>query len=369
MSKSLSRIAGIAAFGATLVMGASTGALSRDIDAGKKVFRKCAACHAVGDKAKNKVGPQLNGLFGRAAGSADAFKFSKAMMGAGSKGLVWDEASVGRYLEKPKAYIKGTKMAFAGLKKDRDIANVIAYLKTFSADAGQGDEAAAEEANAEKRKTTVKIASAPVTDATVPQHGTFHLGRPALPREIAAWDIDVRPDGQGLPVGRGTVAEGGVLFDEQCAVCHGSFGEGEGRWPVLAGGQGTLTDERPEKTIGSYWPYLSTVYDYVNRAMPFGNAQSLSDDEVYALTAYLLYLNDVVTDEEFELSQENFTSMRLPNEKNFLMDDRSSEPYYGGDAEPCMRDCKPGISEIVMRARVLDVTPEGDEENGAGSID
>ncbi|MFV2092585.1 MAG: c-type cytochrome, partial [Hyphomicrobiales bacterium] len=117
----------------------------------------------------------------------------------------------------------------------------------------------------------------------------LHLGRPATNEEIAAWDIDIRHDGTGLPPRRGTVTGGGEIFSETCAACHGDFGEGVDRWPVLAGGEGTLADARPEKTIGSYWPYLSTVYDYIRRAMPFGDARSLSDDDVYALTAYLLF--------------------------------------------------------------------------------
>jgi cytochrome c len=207
-------------------------------------------------------------------------------------------------------------------------------------------------------------------DAPLPTHGVFHLGREATSDEIAAWDIDIRPDGQGLPVGRGTVTRGEAIFTESCAVCHGDFGEGRGRWPVLAGGFDTLQAERPVKTIGSYWPYLSTVYDYVRRAMPFGLAHSLSDDGVYAITAYLLYLNDVVTDEDFELSNENFTDIHLPNEGNFIADDREQEAQYANKGEPCMSDCKPGPVEITKRAAVLDVTPEGgDEEQGAGSVD
>ena len=185
---------------------------------------------------------------------------------------------------------------------------------------------------------------------------------------IAAWDIDIRPDGTGLPEGRGTVAEGEEVFSERCAVCHGDFGEGVGRWPVLAGGQDTLTKDRPNKTIGSYWPYLSTVWDYVHRAMPFGDAQSLSSDEVYAITAYLLYLNDVVTDDEFELSHENFTSVRMPNEANFFDDPRPDIPLLA-DGEPCMENCKAEV-KITMRAAVLDVTPEdGSTPTGAESED
>ncbi|MEO1490620.1 MAG: c-type cytochrome [Pseudomonadota bacterium] len=184
---------------------------------------------------------------------------------------------------------------------------------------------------------------------------TLGLGRAATPAEIAAWDIDIRPDGAGLPQGRGDVETGEEIFAEQCAYCHGDFGEGVDRWPVLAGGQGTLTAERPVKTIGSYWPYLSTVWDYVHRAMPFGNAQSLSDDEVYAITAYLLYANDLV-DDDFELSHENFAETRLPNETNFFPDDRAESPVFIA-REPCMSDCKPEV-KITARAMVLDVTPE-----------
>lgn len=198
--------------------------------------------------------------------------------------------------------------------------------------------------------------------------GKFGLGTPASEEEVAGWDIDIRPDGQGLPVGRGTVAEGETIFAEQCAVCHGDFGEGAGRWPVLAGGVGTLASHDPVKTIGSYWPYLSTVYDYIYRAMPFGNAQSLSPDETYAIVAYLLYLNDVVTDEEFELSNENFTQVRLPNEDGFIDDDRPDTRLAGGATEPCMSDCKAEV-KITKRARIIDVTPEDDGDTAGVNVD
>ena len=189
----------------------------------------------------------------------------------------------------------------------------------------------------------------------------YKLGRAATQDEVAAWDIDIRPDGAGLPPGRGTVERGEEVFLEQCAVCHGDFGEGAGRWPVLAGGHDTLDSDDPVKTIGSYWPYLSTVWDYVHRAMPFGDAQSLTDDEVYAITAYLLYANDLV-DDDFELSHENFAEVRLPNEANFYMDDREKSPLFG-PRDACMKDCKDEV-KITMRAAVLDVTPEG-EGDGA----
>jgi len=355
-------------------------AFAADPAAGEKVFRKCAACHAVGEGAQNKVGPQLNNVVGRTAGTAEGFKYSPAMIEAGENGLVWDDEAMTKYFAKPRDVVPKTRMAFAGLKKDEDIENVIAYLKTFSEGA-----AAEEEAAAEPAEESTEMAEAPAAEdaaaeekptlaaeAPPPDHdGAFGLGRKATDDEVAAWDIDVRPDGKGLPPGSGTVADGEVLYTDNCAVCHGTFGEGVGRWPVLAGGQDTLTDQRPEKTIGSYWPYLSTVYDYVHRAMPFGNARSLSDDDVYAITAYLLYLNDIVTDEDFELSSDNFTEIHLPNEENFIPDDRFEEKHYADAKEPCMTECKPGPVEITMRAQVLDVTPEGggDDENAGGGID
>ena len=186
------------------------------------------------------------------------------------------------------------------------------------------------------------------------------IGREATSAEIKGWDIDVRPDGLGLPEGKGTVTQGEELFQEKCSVCHGEFGEGVDRWPVLAGGQETLTSDRPLKTVGSYWPYLSTAYDYIFRAMPFGNAQSLSPDEVYALLAYLLNMNDLV-DEDFELSKSNFLTVRLPNEKKFVDDPRPDTPTLQ-QKKPCMKNCKVTV-EITNRARIVDVTPEGDKKS------
>lgn len=218
-------------------------------------------------------------------------------------------------------------------------------------------EAATETGEPEVKVTETKpMVEVADTDNALPASVQLALGRPATEAEIAAWDIDVRPDGVGLPEGSGDVFTGEEVFAERCAVCHGDFGEAVGRWPVLAGGQNSLTNERPVKTIGSYWPYLSTVWDYVHRAMPFGDAQSLTDDEVYAITAYLLYLNDLVED-DFELSHENFAEIRLPNEENFYPDNRTEIEYSVFAGEPCMSNCKESV-EVSMRAAVLDVTPE-----------
>jgi len=202
------------------------------------------------------------------------------------------------------------------------------------------------------------IAGAAISFAlTLPAYaGEYGLGRAALPEEIAAWDIDVSPDGTGLPVGSGDALTGEEVFAEKCAVCHGDFAEGVDNWPKLAGGQGTLDHDDPLKTVGSYWPYLSTTWDYVNRSMPFGAAQTLEADEVYAIVAYILYSNDLV-DDDFVLSNETFTDVELPNAEGFFVDDRLQSEAHFWKAEPCMSDCKDSV-EITMRARVLDVTPE-----------
>lgn len=183
------------------------------------------------------------------------------------------------------------------------------------------------------------------------------IGREATAQEVAGWNIDVRPDGQGLPPGRGTVAQGEDIFQGQCAACHGEFGEGKDRWPVLAGGHGSLKHDRPERTIGSYWPSVSTVFDYVRRAMPYGNAQSLSNDELYAVTAYLLHLNDVIKDTGFELNQGNFASIRLPNEAGFYDDDREVAEKHFWRPTICMKECKKPVA-VTNRASSLNVTPD-----------
>jgi S-disulfanyl-L-cysteine oxidoreductase SoxD len=181
------------------------------------------------------------------------------------------------------------------------------------------------------------------------------IGREAKPEEIAGWDIDIRPDGQGLSVGKGTVKDGETLYSQRCAGCHGDFGEGLGRWPALAGGAGILTGERPLKTIGSFWPYASSVIDYVRRAQPFGNAQSLSNVELYAVVAYVLFLNDIV-DEKFVLTNETIRTIRMPNESAFYDDDREQSEQAFWNRKPCMTNCKTNV-KITGHARALDATP------------
>lgn len=200
--------------------------------------------------------------------------------------------------------------------------------------------------------TAAAAAAVPVARA---EDGPFGLGRPATEAEVAAWDIDVRPDGTGAPVGSGSAEEGEELFLEICAVCHGEFGEGAGRYPVLMGGEGTLASANPVKTPGSYWPYASTIFDYINRAMPFGNAQTLTPDQVYALTAFVLNLSDVVP-YDFVLSNENIGSVEMPNRDGFFNDDRPDAQPTG---EPCMTTCDVP-TKVIGKARILDVTPDDD---------
>ena len=182
----------------------------------------------------------------------------------------------------------------------------------------------------------------------------FGLGTLATAEQIAGWDIDVRPDGKGAPIGSGTAAEGEEIYAERCAACHGDFGEGVDRWPILAGGLGSLATDDPVKTVGSYWPYASTVYDYVYRAMPFGEAQSLTHEETYQVVAYILNMSDVI-DDEFVLSNETIGSVKMPNQNGFMLPDPRPDGQLA--SAPCMQNCDVP-TKIIGRARIIDVTPD-----------
>lgn len=186
------------------------------------------------------------------------------------------------------------------------------------------------------------------------------LGRAALPEEVAAWDGDVSPDGTGLPAGSGDAIVGEEVFAAKCAACHGDFAEGIDNWPKLAGGADTLDREDPLKTVGSYWPYLSTAFDYIKRSMPYGDAGTLTDDETYAIVAYILYSNDLIED-DFVLSKETFFDVEMPNADGFILDDRAETEYAIWSGEPCMENCKSEPVKVTMRAMVLDVTPQEEE--------
>jgi cytochrome c len=192
-----------------------------------------------------------------------------------------------------------------------------------------------------------------LAQSSKPRH--YGIGQAATAEQIAGWDIDVRPDGQGAPPGSGSVKDGEKIYLERCAACHGEFGESAGRWPQLAQGKGTLASHDPVKTVGSYFPYVSSVFDYIRRAMPFGDAQSLSNDELYAVTAFVLNLNDIV-DEKFVLSKDTWAQVKMPNRDGFYDDDReTSEKVFW--IKPCMKDCRPPV-KITGHATVIDVTPE-----------
>ena len=142
------------------------------------------------------------------------------------------------------------------------------------------------------------------------------LGKPASQSDIAALTRTVFADGEGLPPGSGSVAQGKALYTQHCATCHGIEGQG-GTNDALAGGQGSLTTASPVRTIGSYWPYATTIFDYINRAMPYRQPGSLSNDEVYALTAYLLHINGVV-DAETTIDADALKRVGMPNRNNFI---------------------------------------------------
>ena len=144
------------------------------------------------------------------------------------------------------------------------------------------------------------------------------FGRPASPAEVALWDIDVRPDGKGLPAGSGSVARGAQVFEESCSACHGEQGQG-GLADRLAGGQGSLASDHPVKTVGSFWPYATTLFDYVRRAMPYPAPQTLSDDDTYAVVAYILNLNDIVPPDAI-LDRTSLPAIRMPNRDGFVPD-------------------------------------------------
>jgi len=141
------------------------------------------------------------------------------------------------------------------------------------------------------------------------------LGVPATAEQVAGWDISIGPDGAGLPPGSGTAAAGKAVYEAKCLACHGVDGAGRPN-DVLVGGQGTMREAAPIRTIGSYWPYATTVFDYIRRAMPFVTPHSLTADETYAVTAYLLALNGVIA-QEAVMDATTLPKVVMPNKANF----------------------------------------------------
>lgn len=142
------------------------------------------------------------------------------------------------------------------------------------------------------------------------------LGESVSAEEIASVDFTVLPNGDGLPGGSGTAASGAMVYQQYCFACHGEKGTG-GVNDTLAGGHGSMTSDRPQKTVGSFWPYATTIFDYVRRAMPLSSPGVLTNDQLYAVTAYLLYINDVIGEND-EISAKTLPDVRMPNRDNFV---------------------------------------------------
>jgi S-disulfanyl-L-cysteine oxidoreductase SoxD len=148
------------------------------------------------------------------------------------------------------------------------------------------------------------------------------LGRVATPDEIASWDVSIGPDGAGLPSGRGTPKQGETVFAEKCVACHGEKGAGKPN-DQLVGGRGSLSGEQaPVKTVGSFWPYATTLFDYVRRAMPLNAPKSLSDDEVYAVAAYILQLNGIIGEAD-AMDAQTLPQVQMPNRDGFIVFSRA----------------------------------------------
>jgi S-disulfanyl-L-cysteine oxidoreductase SoxD len=143
------------------------------------------------------------------------------------------------------------------------------------------------------------------------------FGQSIAPADIAPWDISIGPDGAGLPPGRGTAAQGEAIYIAKCQACHGEKAAGRPN-DALVGGIGSLgPDKAPVKTVGSYWPYATTLFDYVRRAMPFQESQSLTSDEIYAVSAYILQLNEIIGKDDV-LDAQTLPKVKMPNRDGFI---------------------------------------------------
>jgi len=175
--------------------------------------------------------------------------------------------------------------------------------------------------------------------AALAQSPTYHLGRTPTPEEVKAWDIAIGPEGKELPPGSGTAEDGAKIYAEKCVLCHGPTAtEGKFLHGVLAGGEGSLTTLEPIKTIGSYWPYATTIFDFINRAMPFNKPGSLMPDEVYSLTAFLLYKNDVIKMDAV-IDAKSLPQVQMPNRDGFfpakpVWKNGYYQPYFSPQPEP-----------------------------------
>lgn len=184
--------------------------------------------------------------------------------------------------------------------------------------------------------------------------GRYDYGSTPTAAQIAGWNIDVRPDGQGLPAGSGTVDQGEKLFESQCAACHGFFGQGKAQYPNLDDPSlADLKTDNPIKTVGNFWPYATTLYDYIHRAMPFYAPQSLKPDQVYALTAYVLNLNDIVAS-DFIANAKTLPAVKMPNRNGFILHGPRPETRV----RECMKHCVNGDAlQITSTAAGKNIAP------------
>jgi mono/diheme cytochrome c family protein len=167
----------------------------------------------------------------------------------------------------------------------------------------------------EARVAIVSVALACAVWPAVAADPAPRLGVPADPARVARWNLSIYPDGRGLPAGGGNAAQGRAVYEARCVRCHGAQGEG-GSGGTLAG-RGALTDPDPDQTVGNYWPYATTLFDFIRRAMPMDAPATLSDDEVYAVSAYVLYLNQIVALDD-RLDAHSLPRIRMPNRDGFI---------------------------------------------------
>jgi cytochrome c len=154
----------------------------------------------------------------------------------------------------------------------------------------------------------------------VPSDELFGFGQPVTDDELAGWDIDIKPDGTGLPPGSATIEDAKRVYEQYGAAFHGPNGEGTDAAPRLVGGMGSLDTADPVKTVGSYWPYATTVFDYIRRAMPASAPQTLTNDEYYALTAWVLWANGLI-DDDAVIDQDTLPQVQMPNRDGFTSPD------------------------------------------------
>lgn len=188
------------------------------------------------------------------------------------------------------------------------------------------------------------------------------LGRAVTAEELASWDIDVRPDGTGLPPGSGSVADGQLVYDKKCASCHGTFGESND-YIALAGGVGSLAGDSPQRTVGSKLNYATTLWDYINRSMPFNNSKTLSPNEVYAITAYVLNLNEIVPADAV-LDQVSLPKVIMPNREGFTREHGMASKAGKADVTTtaCMQNC------TTAEIKVASELPQGFTNQMYGDI-